>query len=147
VARPDGRETPLFGCTALGLAVHDGIREAGGQDTIVLAHSDCAFRPSNPRPSRPSARAFPSVDWRLNAACYGHENPDLWFPARGENPADAKAICGTCPVKQECLDFALENRIEFGIWGGLAYRPRLALARSGHMNGHEHLRTDAHAAS
>ena len=42
----------------------------------------------------------------------------------------AKAICATCPVQQECLDFALKTRQEFGIWGGTTEDERRALARA-----------------
>ena len=45
-------------------------------------------------------------------------DPDLWF---AESPADveaAKALCGPCPVRQSCLDGALERREPWGVWGG-----------------------------
>ena len=32
--------------------------------------------------------------------------------------AEAKAICSGCPVRQECLDYALDSRQAYGIWGG-----------------------------
>lgn len=51
-------------------------------------------------------------------ACVG-KDPDLWFPGRGPNSANtAKAVCQGCPVRELCLEYALEAKEEFGIWGG-----------------------------
>ena len=41
----------------------------------------------------------------------------------------AKRICRSCPVRYECLADALDNRIEFGVWGGMTERERRALLR------------------
>ncbi|MFE2850211.1 WhiB family transcriptional regulator [Streptomyces lavendulae] len=41
----------------------------------------------------------------------------------------AKRVCTGCPVRTECLTEALDNRIEFGIWGGMTERERRALLR------------------
>lgn len=69
--------------------------------------------------------------WVLRAACRGAPKPDLWFPARGESTREAKAICRSCPVRDACLDYALENCEKFGIWGGYSERERrrMRLAR------------------
>lgn len=67
--------------------------------------------------------------WSARAACTG-SNPDLWFPERGVNPDDARAICATCPVRRECVDYAVRWDIQFGIWGGLSVRERRRLGRS-----------------
>jgi WhiB family redox-sensing transcriptional regulator len=61
--------------------------------------------------------------WRVHAACRGVD-PDLFFPARGEMTAPAKAVCSSCPVRSECLTDALEQREKFGIWGGRSERER-----------------------
>jgi len=59
-------------------------------------------------------------DWKDDAACTGMDY-DTFFPAVGYNQHDlhARTICNKCPVKQECLMFAVNNRIHYGIWGGL----------------------------
>jgi WhiB family redox-sensing transcriptional regulator len=66
---------------------------------------------------------FDSQPWADDAACVGRD-PTLFFPERGEDTRAAKAVCRDCPVRKECLDYALEHRIIYGIWGGLAERER-----------------------
>lgn len=67
------------------------------------------------------------ASWRVHAACIGQG--DLFFIERGETARPAKAICATCPVISECLEYALNNGIKEGIWGGLAERERRAIKR------------------
>jgi WhiB family redox-sensing transcriptional regulator len=66
-------------------------------------------------------------DWRINAACRG-DDPDELF-VRGAEQRKAKLVCVACPVRTECLAEALDNRIEFGVWGGMTERERRALLR------------------
>lgn len=73
------------------------------------------------------------MDWRDRAACLD-EDPELFFPIGNTGPAlqqieEAKAICRTCPVIDECLRFALENGQDAGVWGGLSEDERRALKR------------------
>lgn len=47
------------------------------------------------------------------------ENPaDLWFAELPEEVEQAKALCQTCPLRQECLTGALKRREPWGVWGG-----------------------------
>ncbi len=65
-------------------------------------------------------------DWQHKANCKG--NGDVFFFERGysgDKIAKAKALCSKCKVKKDCLDFALENRMEYGIWGGKTSNERL----------------------
>jgi WhiB family redox-sensing transcriptional regulator len=48
----------------------------------------------------------------------------------GARQREARAFCRTCPVRMECLAHALDQRIEFGVWGGTTERERRALLRS-----------------
>ena len=55
-------------------------------------------------------------------------DPDLWF--RDENFTNytaARKFCERCPVRELCLDYALENKEEFGMWGGKSPKERLKL--------------------
>ncbi len=72
--------------------------------------------------------------WRTLAACRGVAT-DLFFPAGDVAPEPvaqaerAKAICAECVVREECLQFALTTRQEFGIWGGTTESERRTLRR------------------
>jgi WhiB family transcriptional regulator, redox-sensing transcriptional regulator len=79
------------------------------------------------------------MDWRRGAECGGARTP-LFFSPDGEGPAErarrearAKVICASCPVRLECLDYALAHHVRYGIWGGLneqeRFRERLRRAR------------------
>jgi WhiB family redox-sensing transcriptional regulator len=72
-------------------------------------------------------------DWRHRAACLD-EDPELFFPVGTSGPAleqlaEAKMVCGWCPVREECLAWALASGQEAGVWGGLSEDERRALKR------------------
>ncbi|MBO0846588.1 MAG: WhiB family transcriptional regulator [Nocardioides sp.] len=66
-------------------------------------------------------------EWAAQAACRG-QHPDKLF-VRGAEQNKAKQVCGGCPVRTECLAEALDNQIEWGVWGGMTERERRALLR------------------
>lgn len=66
-------------------------------------------------------------NWLPLAACRDGD-PDVLF-IQGAAQNDVKRICRGCPVRNECLVRALDNRIEFGVWGGMTERERRALLR------------------
>lgn len=66
-------------------------------------------------------------EWVTQAKCR-HGDPDALF-VRGAEQRRAAAICRHCPVIMECRADALDNRVEFGVWGGLTERQRRALLR------------------
>lgn len=65
-------------------------------------------------------------DWTLVARCRGME--DALFP-EGKDQKRARTVCLGCPVRQRCLAEALDDRIEWGVWGGLTERERRHLLR------------------
>lgn len=67
------------------------------------------------------------TDWTVKAVCR-ETDPDALF-VQGAAQNRAKLICRGCPVRTECLADALDNRIEFGVWGGMTERERRALLR------------------
>ena len=67
--------------------------------------------------------------WWQEAACIEAARTVEFFPARGESSAAAKTVCARCAVRTECLADALDNQIEFGVWGGMTERERRALLR------------------
>jgi WhiB family redox-sensing transcriptional regulator len=66
-------------------------------------------------------------DWVVAAACR-HRDPDELF-VRGAEQNKAKRVCIGCSVRTECLAEALDNHIEWGVWGGMTERERRALLR------------------
>lgn len=71
-----------------------------------------------------------SSRWQTRAACRGLD-PQLFFPAQGESPAAAKAVCATCSVRVQCATAATFDRAErHGVWGGLTERDRRRLRQS-----------------
>ncbi len=65
-------------------------------------------------------------DWTLLARCRGLQ--DDMFP-EGASQKRARTVCQACPVRPECLAEALDNRIEWGVWGGMTERERRQLLR------------------
>lgn len=55
--------------------------------------------------------------------------PDLFFPSDGVGVDVARQICADCPVKSPCLEYALGNRIDHGVWGGTSERERRRILR------------------
>ncbi|MEO7069072.1 MAG: WhiB family transcriptional regulator [Nostocoides sp.] len=66
-------------------------------------------------------------DWPAKGRCAGTD-PDALF-VQGKAQRTAKIVCKTCPVVAECLADALDNRTQFGVWGGMTERERRALLR------------------
>ncbi|GGX89440.1 WhiB family transcriptional regulator [Streptomyces minutiscleroticus] len=73
------------------------------------------------------------ADWRQSAACRTVD-PELFFPVGSTGPAllqtsEAKAVCRRCPVSEQCLDWALEEKQVVGVWGGTTENERRAIRR------------------
>jgi WhiB family redox-sensing transcriptional regulator len=69
--------------------------------------------------------------WTEHAVC-AQVGADFWHPERGgitDSVRAAKKVCMGCPVKQECLDYALRRDERFGVWGGLTAQQRRRLKR------------------
>ena len=68
-------------------------------------------------------------DWQFRALC-AQTDPDLFFPDKGGSVRTPKTVCARCPVRAECLAFALKNDLRFGVWGGLSEGERRLLRRT-----------------
>lgn len=66
--------------------------------------------------------------WASYAACR-QADPDWFFPGSDDDGRAAVRVCRGCPVREDCLDWALQVRIRYGIWGGLTERERRRLLR------------------
>ena len=74
------------------------------------------------------AKADLDTSCQDEANCLGVD-PDLFFPERGASTREAKEVCQGCVVKDDCLEFALQNGEKFGIWGGMSERERRRIRR------------------
>ena len=77
-----------------------------------------------------------AIGWQYLAECRGEDTS--WFFApnyfekrweKDAREAKAKAVCARCPVRDECLEYALRTREPHGIWGGLNEMERRAVLR------------------
>ncbi len=84
--------------------------------------------------------SLPFLKEEIGTPVCAETDPELFFPQEKDDPLvrhmtsiyydekGAKALCGTCPYKVQCLLFAVENR-EIGIWGGTTESERRRLIR------------------
>lgn len=72
---------------------------------------------------------LPDPAWSTRGVCAQVDDdgtpvhdPDLWFPEDGQwtRAQAAKELCTTCPVQDECRQFAINTGQRYGVWGGLA---------------------------
>ena len=66
--------------------------------------------------------------WMDSALC-AQVGGDAWYPEKGGAVLAPKRICRQCPVRAECLDYALDHNERFGVWGGLSEAERQRLRR------------------
>ena len=66
--------------------------------------------------------------WQDSANCLGVD-PDLFFPERGASTREAKEVCRGCVVREDCLEYALQNGEKFGLGGGMSERERRRIRR------------------
>lgn len=79
-------------------------------------------------PAASHTSAGPGRETRI--ACAAPDvDPDMFYPAKGERPNRAKAVCATCSVRAACLEYALATKQGDGIWGGKTVRERNLIRR------------------
>ena len=64
-----------------------------------------------------------NTNWMEKSACID-VSPDVFFPSDGVGVIVAKSICDNCLVSESCLEYALQNQIDHGVWGGRSERQR-----------------------
>ena len=72
---------------------------------------------------------IPKDDWREDALCRQTDS-ELFFPERGGSTRDAREVCLSCEVRTNCLEYALDNGENHGIWGGVSERELRRLQRA-----------------
>ena len=93
---------------------------------------------------KPGTPIFPihpydeNPNWTQHASCKG--STALFYPERGDNATvrKAKLICTTCPIQQQCLEYALYHNEHIGIWGGYTDRERQRIKRQRIYNAEPH---------
>jgi WhiB family redox-sensing transcriptional regulator len=63
------------------------------------------------------------TEWMQRGLCR-EIPPSTFFPSDGVGVEVARRICADCPVREACLEYALVNRIDHGVWGGCSERER-----------------------
>lgn len=122
---------------------------AGPGDPAPNEMTAPAFAPGDPRLEFDQwafSASGAGTDWALRAVCSG-DDPDALFVS-GAAQRDAARICQACPVRLECLADALDNQIEYGVWGGMTERQRRAvLKKSPEVTSWRQLLEDARASA
>lgn len=75
--------------------------------------------------TRPAAR---DLSWMDRGRC-AEVDAELFFPEKGHPSMPAKQVCQGCEVRAECLEYALANGVQHGVWGGLTDIERRRLRR------------------
>lgn len=70
---------------------------------------------------------YPS--WQDDALCAQIGGDETWFPDKGGSPRAAKRMCARCDVRPECLETALANREEYGVYGGTTAAERKRIVK------------------
>lgn len=91
------------------------------QKEITRSIIDQNYTRSDKQGSRQST--IYDTDWMAQGNCVD-KTPATFFPSDGKGVDAARRICAECVVKEECLDYALANKIDHGVWGGTSERER-----------------------
>ncbi|MFC0108279.1 WhiB family transcriptional regulator [Kibdelosporangium aridum] len=63
------------------------------------------------------------TEWMQFGVCR-ETDPEAFYPEKGASATAAKSVCTGCPVRTDCLEYALARNERFGVWGGLSERER-----------------------
>jgi len=69
------------------------------------------------------------TEWMAQGNC-ANKPPSTFFPSDGVGVDLARRVCDGCPVKDHCLEYALTNRIDHGVWGGTSERERRRILKA-----------------
>ena len=68
------------------------------------------------------------TEFRQHGVC-AQTDPEAFYPADGQSATGAVRVCQACPVRAECLEYALRHDERFGVWGGMTEQQRRRLRR------------------
>jgi len=66
--------------------------------------------------------------WMAQAKCKDRTDIEF-FPESGQVLRKTAKFCSTCPVREQCLDYAVDNGLDYGYWGGLSANQRMLARR------------------
>jgi len=69
-----------------------------------------------------------SIGWMSRAKCKGRVDIDF-FPDKGQPATQARRFCADCPVKTQCIEYAVVNNLRDGVWGGTTPMERRTMRR------------------
>jgi WhiB family transcriptional regulator, redox-sensing transcriptional regulator len=69
------------------------------------------------------------AEWMTRGKCRDLD-PEVFFPSDGIGVQAAQRICAECPVRSQCLEYALATRVDHGVWGGTSERERRRILRA-----------------
>ena len=72
-------------------------------------------------------------EWMRQGRCR-EVPPSTFFPSDGVGVDVARRLCQTCPVQEPCLEYALVERIDHGVWGGASERERRRILKRRRVN-------------
>ena len=72
---------------------------------------------------------FADTTWMSHGNC-AHRDPSMFFPSDGVGVEIARKACEGCPVKTQCLEYAIAERIDHGVWGGTSERERRRIIKA-----------------
>lgn len=104
-----------------------GIPPQTGMLPVPGGTGEVAQRRAEPHCRTAITEVVEGSEWTVKAVCAGGD-PDMLF-VTGAAQREAAKICQVCPVRLECLADALDNRIEYGVWGGMTERQRRAVLK------------------
>lgn len=122
-ASPRGHGDRLDVSCGDGSSVAPGVLQVHRRAVRVFAGGGFVSTPTrDPRDEFSSLVWSPRPAWVLEAACRGLD-PRLFYPERGGDTTQAKAVCASCPVSAQCLEQAYRDD-EPGVWGGTSAKQR-----------------------
>ena len=97
--------------------------------SVLFPHAPLVAGRSEDTTSDLGRRGGKDMSWRDHGRCRGYD-PELFYPDDEEDPAyEAKQVCDACPVREPCLEYAINVREKAGVWGGMTARERRRLVR------------------
>ena len=69
------------------------------------------------------------TSWMNTGNC-ADQHPSIFFPSDGGGVERAKKLCEGCVSQNPCLEYALVNRVEHGVWGGASERQRRRILKA-----------------